>query len=420
MRHFITNIFLPGFSIISLLFSISDVCYNEWWFWVFVVFSLLLIAVGAYLLAKHLAKKSVSWVILSAGILIFLTAGCNRYIQKENSQRNELWRDYVKSHRDKEQKLTDLEKSAIIDKDARSEYNLAYNLVYGRDGYKFDFAKAKEYAQESADQGNPKAHALLAIIYSKGYGCQPNYQQAFSNLILSIKGGYEQSMTLLPLLDSASFKISPKDSLVLQECVHNRAYLDSLYDVVSTSFTTKGMESCYSIVRAHKDRCSILSELGYYRATELLYFESFGDPNQTEQLHHYAEELAKYDRIPDMPTMRSFFFQALDGIIKYSGDKEVVEHAIANQDYWNAIIWNDYDKEFIHDITYRYEFDLAFYERSRYLLANRDNLNSLFFGLNEDLDRIHEIARKNLSDCILELRKEMLNKPFLFAKDSAK
>ena len=420
MRRFITNYFLPGFSIVSLVYSIGEVSHNEWWFWGFVVFSILLIGSGAYVLAKHLADKTVSWVILFAGVLILGWDVYSHTDQKNNSQRNELWRDIVKNNRKEAQKLTDLEKSAILDKDARSQYNLAYNYVYGKNGYGLDFEKAREYAQESADQGNPKAHALLAIIYSKGYGCKPNYQQAFSNLILSMKGGYEQSMSLLPLLDSASFKISPKDSLVLLECVQNRSYLDSLYNVVTSMFTTEGPLYCCSIIREHKDRCTFLSEMGYYRATELLYFEAFADTTQAQQLHHYAEKLASYDKIPDMPSMRYFFYKALNGVHQSSCDKDLVEQAIVNQDYLSATFVEDYGKEFIRDLTYRYQYDLAFYERSKYLLANRDNLNSLFFELDDDLDSFHATARKCLSDCIGELKKEMLNKPYLFGDAGAK
>lgn len=409
------NIFLTGLSIVSLLYSISGVCQDTRWLIGFSVLALLLIAGGILMLCKEWTKKSVSWVVLIAGFLIAGTLAYNYHVHEQNSKRNELWRETLESSKNDGIAMTDLEKSALLDNDALAQYTLAHNLVYGENGYDFDFAKAKEFAQKSADQGNPKAHALLAVIYSKGYGIKPDCQQAFSNIILSIQDGYEQGLSLLPLLDSARFRISSKDSIDLHECIQNGVYLDSLYEVVSTAFSEKRMQDCYPIIRANKDRCLRLSDLDYYRATDLLYFEAFGDPTQQQELHEYAEKLAKHGRIPDLPAMRSFFFQALNGIEKHSSDKDLVEKAIANQDYWYSTMMDDYDKIYIKDLTYRYEYDLAFYERSKYLLANQDNLNSLFFEMNEDLNQINAIAKKSLSDCTQELRMEMLGRPYLFA-----
>ncbi len=413
MRSF-PNIFLTGLSIVSLLYSISGVCQDTRWLIGFSVLSLLLIAGGIVMLCKQWTKKSVSWVVLIAGLLIAGTLAYNFHVQEQNVKRNELWRDTLRSDKNAGIAMTDLEKSAVLGNDPLAQYALAHNLVYGENGYDFDFAKAKEFAQKSADQGNSKAHALLAVIYSKGYGIKPDYQQAFSNILLSIKDGYEQGLSLLPLLDSASFRISPKDSIDIYQCVQNGAYLDSLYDAVSTAVKEKGMQACYPIIRANKDRCQRLSELDYYRATDLLYFEAFGDPTRQHELHEYAKKLAEHGRIPDLPAMRSFFFQALNGIEEHSDDAELVESAIANQDFWYSTQWEGYDKRFIKDLTYRYEYDRAFFERSKYLIANQDNLNSLFFELNEDLTQVYAIAKNNLSDCTQELRTEMLGRPYLF------
>lgn len=409
------NTFLTGLSIVSLLYSIGGVCQDTRWLIGFSVLALLLIGGGTLMLCKEWTKKSVSWAVLIAGFLIAGTLIYNYIVQELNATRNELWRDTLRSNKNDGLAMTDLEKSAVIDNDDLAQYTLARNLVYGDNGYDFDFAKAKDFAQKSADQGNPKAHALLAVIYSKGYGIKPDYQQAFSNIRQSIKDGYEQGLSLLPLLDSASFKLSPKDSIDIYECVQNGAYLDSIYDAVSTAFKEKGMQACYPIIRANKDRCQRLSDLDYYRATDLLYFEAFGDPTRQQELHEYAKKLAEHGRIPDLPAMRSFFFQALDGIKELSDETELVERAIANQDFWYSIMWDGYDKRYIKDLTNRYEYNLAFFERSKYLLANQDNLNSLFFELDEDLNQIYATAKNSLSDCTMELKEQMQDRPYLFA-----
>ena len=121
-----------------------------------------------------------------------------------------------------------------------------------------------------------------------------------------------------------------------------------------------------------------------------------------------------------MPTMRHFFLRNLNGEINYSTDKELVEAAIKNQDYWYSVVLDDYDKSFIHDLTYRYEYDLAFYKRSKYLLANKDSLSSLFFVAKDDLDHVYANAWSSLYDCTAELKKEMLRRPFVFDNTSSK
>ena len=426
--RFLTNYFLPGVSIISLLYSIGDVCQDTRWLVGFFVLSGLFIIGGALLIyksnqkSKNLTddkkqtKSAVSWVMLISGCLILGTLLYDYHILKESAKRNELWRDTLRKNHDEGMALTDLERSASLDNDARSQYTLAHNLLYGENGYDFDIAKAKEYAQKSADQGNAKANALLAVIYSKGLGNKPDYQQALSNIRLALKGGYEQGLSLLPLIDSTDFKLSQRDSIDLQECIQNRAFLDSLYSIVTETFSSKGMSACYPIVRANKERCLELSDKGYYRATDLLYFDAFGDPSQEQLLHQCAMTLAEQDRIPDMPTMRAFFLQALNGPLKSTGEKDLVESAITDNNFWTAMIWDDFDKRYIPDLTSRYDYNLAFYERSKYLLANQDNLNSLFFGLDEDPLQMNVIAKSRLSDCTQDLKQEMQKRPYLFAK----
>ena len=420
MIRFFKNIFLPGISIASLLLSIGEVCREKVWFMGFIILGVILLLGGGYLLHKKLTKNSVSWVLLIAGLLILVTLGYSHHVQKENAKRSELWSAWKLNNWGDSEGMTDLQKSAIHDNDARSQYLLAYNYVYGKDGYGFDFGKGKDFAQQSADQGNPMANALLAIIYSQGYGVQPNYQHAFSNIILSIKGGNEEGLSLLPLLDRASFKVSSKDSLALQECIRNGAFLDSLYDAVITAWKSNNKLASFSIVQANKDQCTKLSDMGYHRAADLLYFEAIRDSTQKEQLHHYAKILKDYNLVPDMPTMRHFFLRNLNGEINYSTDKELVEAAIKNQDYWYSVVLDDYDKSFIHDLTYRYEYDLAFYKRSKYLLANKDSLSSLFFVAKDDLDHVYANAWSSLYDCTAELKKEMLRRPFVFDNTSSK
>lgn len=423
MRRFLTNIFLPGVSVVSLLYSIGSICQDVRWLIGFIILSSCLIAWGLVMLCKKSIKESAYWVALASGLLILITLWYNSSVHEKNLKRNEIWREALKKNQDEETAMTDLERSAILNNDARSQYTLAYNYAYGENGYDIDYYKSRALAQKSANLGNAQAHALLAVIYSKGYGCKPDYNEAFSNIRLAIKGGYEQGLSLLSLLDSASFIISPNDSLELKECVHNRIFLDSLYDVVNTAFVSKGMNACYPIVRANKEKCRLLSDKGYYRATELLYFEALGYPALEQQLHDCAVALAKQDRIPDRPAMRTLFLQALNGTP--SSDKNMVEDAITDNDFWYSILMEDYDKSIISDLTLRYKFDLAFYERCKYLLANQDNLNSMFFELNDDQGRdnpnyLIALARKRLSDCMVELKKEMQNKPYLYSSNSAK
>lgn len=411
-----------GFSVVTLLFNIGDVCNVLFWRIFFFTISAVLFAFGIFILCNKAIPNKIAGIVIFISILI---AGAVWYHYKQyvdNSRRNELWREDLRINQDKSANMSDLEKSAILDNDARSQYHLAKNYLYARENYDYDFGKAKDFAQKAADQGNPKAHALLAVIYTKGYGFEPNHPQAFSNIVLSIKGGYEQSLSLLSLLDSSSFQVSSKDSLILHECIQNRAYLDSLYDVLLDAYSKK--QDDFHIVQAHKVRCQPLSDAGYYRATELLYYDALLDSTQSQQLPKYAQKLQEYDKIPDRPTMRTFFFKAIRGEMEASSrpddDKEIVERSISDQDFWYSIILDDFDKRFIQDQFYRYEYDLAFYQRSKYLLANKDNLNTIFFELDDDLDQMYAIARKSLSDCTKELREEMINRPFLFGKSRDK
>lgn len=417
MKRLLTNIFLPGISIASLLTSIVEVSLDNGWFFFFLLVASLLLGGGVVLLFKGLAKKLLPWLSIAFGAAIFITAIGTHNDQKDNILRNELWSDELRNRTEQGVAMKPLEKSAILDNDALSQFHLAENYLYGNDEYDSDFEKAKDFAQKSADQGNPRAHALLARIYSQGYGVEPDYQSAFSNIILSLKGGDEQSLSLLSLLDSADFRVSSKDSLVLNECVRNTTFLDSLYSVVSITFHTKGFPACFPIIRKHKERCRELSDAGYSRAAELLYSEVWGDPNRQQEQQQYTQILFANDRIPDLPLMRSMFFQAMRGGQQPASEKEFVERAIKNRDFWGSLDYVDFDKRNIHDLTYRYEYDRAFYERSKYLLTNQKELDSLYFQIDESnhISLMRQNAKISLSDCTEEIRRMMHNRPTVFA-----
>jgi len=417
MKKSIFNIILPVVSFSSMVVGIEDLCYYMAWR-IFILVVVVVLFVLALVLIKRKAKLS---LIIISFIASFTIAGtlCYDYSSiKRTEKAKDLWLDYLSENRNKN--MTNMEIEAIENNNPYAQYELACNYLNGNNGYNMDFESAKDFAQRSADQGNAKAHDLLAYMYLIGRGCQPDTSRAISNSIQAIKEGFlDISAPLLILLKNKNIRLTERDSILIINSYYAGRYIDSLATFLSD--TTGSYKDKYpTLSPIDKNRCEQLSDDGYHKATEVLYSDALINLD-TNNIYKYSSKLKDMGRIPDFPAMRSIFMHSIYGDSYYPSsltDKEIdsfIERSIKNQDYLSLVSPSDFAlySSYTNVFTY-YKYALAQYNRVKFLRKNKILLYVPILSMEDDLDRLFDYSKNFLEESTKELTSEMKKRPYVF------
>lgn len=423
MKKNILNIILPVISFSSMVVGIEDLCYYIAWR-IFIMAVVIVLFVLALVLIKRKAKLS---LIIISFIASFIISGalCYDYSSiKRTEKTKELWHDYLSENRNK--KMTNIEIEAIEHNNPIAQYELACNYLNGNNGYTMDFESAKYFAQRSADQGNAKAHDLLAYMYLIGRGCQPDTLGAISNSIQAIKEGYlDISVPLLILLKNSNIRLKENDSLLIINSYYAGKYIDSLATVLSD---TTGLYIDIYPALSPEDiiRCDQLSDDGYHKATEVIYSDALIKLD-TINIYKYSSKLKDMGRIPDYPTMRFIFMYSIYGDSYYPSSltgteiDSFIERSIKNQDYLSLVSPSDFALygRYADKFSY-YKYALAQYNRVKYLRKNKELLYVPIISMVDDLDRLFDYSKSFLEESTKELTSEMKKRPYVFSSYSSR
>ncbi len=413
MKKAVLNYILPLFSFSSMVIGIEDVCKSFAWrlFIGVVAFALLSYA---YVLIKKKAPLSVIATSVISAIILSVTVTID-YKKNEKMMRiSASYQEYLHEI-DSTRILSKLEREAIINKDARAQFELAKQYLFGREAYPLDYSKAIDFAQRSADQGYAYAHELLANIYLRGRGCEPDTARAVSNMIQALKEGNLNLSRYVLTFDVNNLHLSRKDSLLVIESLQGASYIDSLITSCKDSEGTLCIDSFLQTINSRKKQIRILADKGYSTATELLFFNAL--LSNKDECHELCRELYEKGRIPDTPTMRGLFFTYLLGpdYESWKSDEEFVEKYVGNQDFMTMAFQSEYiSLHNIKDLLLRYKYNLSQFQRAQYLKAHSDELYIPAVILNDDINQDYLFARYCLGVCTDQVTSEMKSKPFVF------
>lgn len=415
MKKAILSYVLPLFSFSSMVVGIDDVCHSFVWCLFILVVAIGLLVYSIVLITK---KSKVSVITISAvsAVILGVTVIVD-YSNYEKLRRNAaLYHKYLQE-KNGTTSLTPLERKAILDKDAASQLKLANYYLYGSNGYQLDYQKAREFAQNSADQGFADAHDFLANIYLRGRGCAPDTARAVSNMIQALKEGKLGLSKYLISFDISSMHLSKKDSLIVMDSYHNASYLDSLFNACKKSTSELDIELFHRTMKANRGHIQKLADNGYPFAVELLFFEAL-IKNEPDKCYQYSIQLNDLGRIPDLPVMRGFFYDSLLGseYQTWKTDEEFVEKHIDNQDFMSmGFEWEYISLEQFKNSILRYKYNLAQFKRAQYLRENSSYLYSPAVTFNEDIEKDYLFAKNCLVISTNQLASEMISQPFVFS-----
>ncbi len=416
MNKTILSFILTFFSFSSMIVGIEDVCNSLAWRLFIGIVALGLLAYS-FILYKKNADRSLIFTAAAAAVVLVVTVIVD-YNTYEKSRRNAtLYHNYLQE-KNSNSSFTPLERKALIDNDATAQLKLANNYLYGNNGYQLDYQKARDFAQRSADQGFADAHDFLANIYLKGRGCEPDTARAVSNMIQALKEGNLGLSKYLISFDIGSMHLSRKDSLLVADCYHSALYLDSLCSSCTKSTGQLDNDLFDRTMKEQKKQILRLADNGYPFAVELLFFDALIN-NRTVECHQYSVQLNEMGRIPDLPVMRGFFYDALLGpdYQKWKTEEEYVEKHIDNQDFMGlGIEWEYISLDNLKNPILRYKYNLAQFKRAQYLREYSDYIYTPAVTFNEDVEKEYLFAKNCLVISTNQLASEMISQPFVFSR----
>lgn len=416
MKKAILNYVLPLFSFSSMVVGIDDVCQNIVWRY-FIFFVAIGLLVYSIVLIRKNSEHSVIFISVASAVILGVTVMID-YNTYEKSRRNAtLYHNYLQE-KNSNSSLTPLERKAIIDNDATAQMKLANNYLFGNNGYQLDYQKARDFAQRSADQGFADAHDFLANIYLRGRGCEPDTARAVANMIHALKEGKLGLSNYLITFDISSMHLSRKDSLLVMDSYQNASYIDSIYNRCTRSSGDLDLDLFHHMMKENEGQILKLADNGYPFAVELLFFDALIN-NKKGECHQYSVLLNGMGRIPDLPGMRGFFYDALLGsdYLSWKTDEEFVEKCIEIQNFMSMACESEYMslEQFTNSIL-RYKYNLAQFNRALFLRDNSSALYSPSVTLKEDIEKEFLFAKNCLVISTNQLASEMISQPFVFSR----
>lgn len=216
--------------------------------------------------------------------------------------------------------------------DGPAQYKMAEYYMKQR-----EYDKSREYARAAADKGNPRAYMLLAEHYTLGLGCSVDYSRAISNILNAMRYAVVDYDYIIRYMQEHGYEVGEFDKLALTQAKAEYEWLFSLWTEVPLTLSGKGREAALRMLNDNYRKILQLSAKGYIHAVELLFIREYlTDPNQSEKMFHFAQQLYNVDHIPTGSFARRSFFDSYywDKHDSMPTGSDAIDRYIRDNDYY--------------------------------------------------------------------------------------
>lgn len=296
MKKILVKVVVPilgtGSTIVELT---QDAVYCQW---------LMAIAVLSFFTCIAFIEKlgKYFWFIIFLPVILFVFSLIGYKRETSFAKQISTWVAYIEAQ---PASKIDILKRAADNNDGPAQYDLAEYYVEHH-----QYSLARTYAQKAADNGNSKAHGLLAEIYFHGNGCVPDARQAISNVIMAHQLNRIRYDSWIAEWKEHGLVLTPREEFRLAQCEETYRQVETIIQSMNKAYDESGNNGAIRVLSNHRSKLERMSLEGYLPATELLYVLELSLHNfRSDRIMYLANVLYQANHIPTSPADRVRFFQ---------------------------------------------------------------------------------------------------------------